>query len=179
MVVGKLVLSVISVSFFMLVNAMYSTGMGLARFVALKMHEQERTKQIRGYRNVGIIIMLASFCYVLYSIRLFYGEKTGSYPMEISLAIAAYTFVEFGIVIRDIFRLRKSHALEAKALRAISLAATLLCFVITQTAIMSFSEASDATFSNALSGIFFGAIAMLVGVYVIIRSQIIKKRSEV
>jgi len=170
LVAGKAIISVISVSFFMFVNALYSAGMGVARFVALRMHKQDREKQIESYRLVGIIISISSICYVLYSVRLFFGGKTGAYDMNVALVIALYTFVEFGINIREAIRLRKSKILEAKALRAISFSGTLLCFVLTQTAIMSFAAEGDNSFANALSGVVFGSLAALRGIFVIMDS---------
>ena len=178
LVVGKSIISVVSVSFFMFVNALYSAGLGSARFIALKMHEQDRAQQIKSYRQVGVVISIASICYVLYSLRLLFGGKTGVYSMNIALVIALYTFVEFGINVRDALRLRKSHALEAKALRAISFAATLICFVLTQTAIMSFASEGDNSLANALSGIFFGGGASLVGIFVVVQSYRYQKHPE-
>jgi len=95
--------------------------------------------------------------------------------MQIALVIALYTFVEFGINIKETFRLRKSKNLEAKALRAISFSSTLLCFVLTQTAIMSFANEGDNSFANALSGVVFGGLAALIGLYVILDSFSHKK----
>ena len=169
-VAGKSILGIISASYFMFANALYSTGIGMARFVALKMHTQTPEKQITSYRLVGMILSIASLCYVIYSFRLFFGGKTGVYSMYVALIIALYTFVEFGINIREAFRLRKSKALAAKALRAVSLASTLICFVLTQTAIMSFAAEGDHSFTNALSGIVFGGLATLTGLFIIMDS---------
>ena len=178
LVVGKGVISVISVSFFMFVNALYSAGMGIARLIAVRMHTQDKKNQVKSYRYVGIIISFSSICYVLYSIRLFFGGKTGDYDMVVALVIASYTFVEFGINIKEAIRLHKSRALEAKALRAASFSSTLICFVLTQTAIMSFANEGDNSFANALSGVVFGTLASLVGLYVILDSISNKKKLE-
>ncbi len=178
LVAGKTAISVISLSFFMFANALYSAGMGVARLFAVRMHSQDRARQIKSYCYVGIIISAASICYVIYSARLFSGGKTETYSMYIALVIALYTFVEFGINVHDAFRLRKSKALDAKALRAISLSSTLLCFVLTQTAIMSFAAEGDNSFANALAGVVFGGLAALVGLYVIMDSLFQKKASE-
>lgn len=163
LVIVKFTVSLISLSFFMFTNALYSCGMGAARLVAVKMEMQDKKKQIKSYRYVGVIISLASIFYILYSIRLFFGGETETYPMHVALLIALYTFVEFGINIREAFKLRKSKVLEAKALRAISLASTLLCFVLTQTAITSFATEGDNSFNNALSGVIFGGFAAIIG----------------
>jgi len=178
LVVSKTVISIIALSFFMFTNALYSAGLGFARFIAVRMHTQSGEKQIKSYFNVGGVICLASVCYVIYSIRLFFKSNTTSFPMVVGIAIACYTFVEFGINIREAFRLRKSNALEAKALRIISLSSTLICFVLTQTALMSFAHEGDPSHANALAGICFGGIAALVGVYVMIQSRLLKKRYE-
>jgi len=175
LVTGKLIISIISLSFFMFANTLYSSGMGIARFIAVKMHTQDGKKQIESYRLVGVIISVASICYVLYSVRLFFGGKTGVYSMIIALVIALYTFVEFGINVKEAFRLRKSKALEAKALRAISFSSTLICFVLTQTAIMSFAAEGDNSFANALSGVIFGGLAALIGLYLIFDSYYIRR----
>ena len=98
--------------------------------------------------------------------------------MNIALVIALYTFVEFGINIRDAVRLHKSKELEAKALRAVSFSSTLICFVLTQTAIMSVASEGDNSFANALSGVVFGGLAALVGIYVILDSISHKKYLE-
>lgn len=175
LVAAKTAISVFSLSFFMFANALYSAGMGIARFYAVRMHTRDKARQIRSYRFVGIIIFIASICYVVYSARLFGGGKTKPYSMNIALVIALYTFVEFEINIRDAFRLRKSKALEAKALRAISLSSTLLCFVLTQTAIMSFAAEGDNSSANALAGVVFGGLAALVGLYISVDSFFQKK----
>jgi hypothetical protein len=166
-VAGKSAMSIISLSFFMFVNALYSAGMGIARFIAVRMHRQDRANQVKSYRYVGIIISIASICYALYSVRLFFGGATGSYDMNIALVIALYTFIEFGINIREAIRLRKSNALETKALRAIGFSSTLICFVLTQTAILSFASEGGNSFFNALSGVVFGGLAALAGLHVI------------
>ncbi|MGL5512226.1 MAG: hypothetical protein ACRDBM_03175, partial [Sporomusa sp.] len=175
MVLAKTALSFIAASFFMFANALYSAGLVVARHIAVKMHTQSGEKQLHSYFRVGGVIFLASACYVIYSIRLFYKSSTTSFPMVVGIAIACYTFVEFGINIREAWMLRKSKVLEAKALRAISLSSTLLCFVLTQTALTSLSPDSDTSFYNALSGVIFGGIAALVGAYVMIRSRLLKK----
>lgn len=176
LVVCKSVLSIVAKSFFMFANALYSAGLGVARFIAVRMHTQSGEEQINSYSHVGSVIFLASTCYVIYSIRLFFKSSTASFPQIVGIAIACYTFFEFFINIRETVKLRKSKALEAKALRAISLSSTLLCFVLTQTALMSLDPETDPSHANAIAGICFGSGAALVGVYVMVRSKLLSRR---
>ena len=158
-------------SFFMVMNAFYSAGMGIARHLAIKMHEDNSKQKRAKYRRIGIIITISAACYVLYSVRLLFGGKSGVYSMHTALVIALYTFAEFGINVREIIRLRKSPSMEAKALLAISFSSTLLCFVLTQTAILSFADQSDNGLFNALSGVAFGCMAAAAGIYVLADSR--------
>ena len=163
MVMVKLVMSVASASFFMFANALFSCGIGLARYVALKMQGKETAEQLRLYRWVSAILSFSGLCYAGYSVRLFFGGSAGQYSEVMALAIAAYTFVEFGIQIRDLIKLRKQHDLEAEALRLVSLCGILVSFVLTQAAIMSFSEQAEHNFSDGLAGVVFGGLVVLVG----------------
>jgi len=79
-VLSKTLISIAATSFFMFTNALYSMGLGVARFIALRMHTQSGDEQIKSYFRVGGVIFLASACYVIYSIRLFYKSSTLSFP---------------------------------------------------------------------------------------------------
>lgn len=178
LVIGKTVISIATFSFFMFVNALYSVGLGTARLIALRMKGKNKKEQLKCFRLVGIVIFLTSFCYALYSIRLFMGQRTLEYPMIIALLIAVYTFLEFGINIKDTIRLRKLHDLESAALKFISLASTMICFVLTQTAILSFADERDTSAANGLAGILFGGIAGLIGLFMIVKSYRLERESQ-
>lgn len=178
LVIGKTAISIATFSFFMFVNALYSVGLGTARLIALRMKGKNKKEQLQCFRLVGIVIFLTSLCYALYSVRLFMGQKTLEFPMIIALSIAVYTFLEFGINIRDAIRLRMLHDLESAALKFISLASTMICFVLTQTAILSFADERDTSAANGLAGILFGGIAGLIGLFMIVKSYRLERESQ-
>lgn len=178
LVLGKTIISITTFSFFMFVNALYSVGMGTAKYITIRMCRKNKKEQIKGFRLVGIVIFLTSISYALYSVRLFMGHKTMEFPMMIALVIALYTLVEFGINIRDAIRLRKLHDLESSALKLINLSSTMICFVLTQTAILSFAEDNDTSVANGLAGIFFGGLAGLIGIYMIAISYRLESDSQ-
>lgn len=178
LVIGKTVISIATFSFFMFVNALYSVGLGTARLIVLRMKGKNKKEKLKCFRLVGIVIFLTSFCYALYSIRLFMGQRALEYPMIIALLIAVYTFLEFGINIKDTIRLRKLHDLESAALKFISLASTMICFVLTQTAILSFADERDTSVANGLAGILFGGIAGLIGLFMIVKSYRLERESQ-
>ena len=106
---SRLVMSIASASFFMFANALFSCGIGLARYVALKMQGKETSEQLRLYRWVSAILSFSGLCYAGYSVRLFFGGSAGQYSEVMALAIAAYTFVEFGIQIHELIKLRRQN----------------------------------------------------------------------
>ncbi len=169
MVLIKIVMSIISSSFFMFANALFSSGIAVARYEALKMWELERGMQLKKAVNVSAVIIFSGLCYVCYSVRLFFSGSPGEYGMVMALAIACYTFVDFTIQIVEIIRLRHDGSLEAEALRVVSLCSILVCFVLTQTAIMSFSADGDHHISDGIGGVVFGSLVTGVGaIYLVI-----------
>lgn len=164
MVFVKLIMSIVSFSFFMFANVLFSCGIGIARYTALMMQGKDREGQLKLYAKVALILSFSGICYVAYSIRLFFGGSAGKYDMVMAIAIACYTFVEFVIQIRELIKLRKEQNLEAEALRLISFSGILVSFVLTQTALMSFSEPGEHNFSDGLAGVIFGGL-VVVGLF--------------
>lgn len=179
MMLVKLGMSIISSSFFMFANALFSCGIGLARYTALKIQGQNMAAQLRLYRRVSAILSVSGLCYIGYSVRLFFGGSASQYSEVMALAIATYTFVEFGIQISELLKLRKHCDLEAEALRLVSFSGICISFVLTQTAIMSFSESVEHAFSDGLAGVVFGGLVVLIGVIMLLRYLIFRKHVKV
>lgn len=179
MVLVKLIMSIVSFSFFMFTNALFSCGIGIARYTALSMRGKNWNEQLRLYRRVSLVLMFSGICYAAYSVRLFFGGSAGQYNMIMALAIACYTFVDFGIQISELIKLRKRQNLEAEALRLVSFSGILVSFVLTQTAIMSFSEPGEHNFSDGLSGLVFGGLVVVVGIVLLIRYSWFRRKNKV
>lgn len=176
MVFVKLVMSIVSFSFFMFANVLFSCGIGIARYTALMMQGKDRGEQLKLYTKVALILSFSGICYVAYSVRLFFGGSAGKYGMVMAIAIACYTFVEFGIQIRELIKLRMEQNLEAEALRLISFSGILVSFVLTQTALMSFSEPGEHNFSDGLAGVVFGGLVVLTGVFALLRCWFLTRK---
>lgn len=189
--VGKLVLAILSFSIFMCINAFYSIGIALAKYFSHQGLDGEKNQKERQdyYRIIGIIILVASLIFAVYSIRMFIGGKSSVYPEIIGISIATFTFAEITLNIRGLLSARRSNNLMLQANKMISLASSLICLVLTQTALMSFAHTGDesvAYAANGLSGIIFGSLAALIGLFMIIHisrvangkaEQCIKKRA--
>lgn len=171
MIAGKLLLAIFGQSGFILVNALYSCCIMIAKSLVSKMTREEGNKQVAMYKTVGRWIMLMGTSYILYTITLLFSQPRMQYSMNLALIIALYTFVEFAFDLRDIIRLRGKRNWTGEATKMISLASTTICFVLTQTAIMSFSYEGDPKNYNILSGIMFGCIVVILGGIMIYRAN--------
>ena len=172
---AKLILGIISFSLSTCVSAFYTLGMVYARYTAMTglMKTEKEDEQYRYYSRSGIILVVASLLFVGYSIWLLFYPATASYHMYIAIAIAAFTFAELTISIRGVIIERQNRLMLFHAIRTINLASSLVCLVLTQTAILSFADMQVELhpFVNSLIGIIMGSAATLLGAGMIVRIQ--------
>ena len=168
--VGKLVLAIFSFSFFMCINAFYNVGMALAKYYFHLGYDEKKSlkEQQDYYRIIGIIVLISSLIFTIYSIRIFLGGKSSAYPEIIGITIATFTFTEITLDIKGLVSSWKTNNIMLKANRLTSFASSLICLVLTQTALMSFAHDGDPSVANGISGVFFGSGAALIGVYMIV-----------
>lgn len=180
--IGKLVMGMLSLSFFICVSAFYTFGMVVAKACALGglVKEKSPEEQYRYYKLSGMILIVTSVLYVIYSTRLLWYSMVSHYDKYMGLVIATFPFTELGLNIRGVIVERHNHTLLFHAIRMINLASSLICLVLTQTAILSFTHDSmpdyDPSVSNGFMGILMGTAATLIGCVMLWRVRKIKKK---
>lgn len=166
---GKLAMGLYSQSVFTCVNAGYTYAMVAAKQCALCGFAAPKEKQLRHYRGTAAILILASVLYAVYSLRLLVQPETPRYHMYVAIGIAAFTFTEIGLNLWGALRERNKSILR-HALRMVSLASSTICLVLTQTAILSFTQQSDGnelSRVNGAMGVFMGSVAALMGLWML------------
>lgn len=150
--IGKLIIGVLSLSFFTCANAFYSFG-------------------IIGAKSIALI-----------GIRLFFIPVTSSYHMYVAFGIATVTFAEIGLNIRGVIVTRHNHTLLIHAIKMNNLSASLITLVLTQTALLSFTnkeaDSLEISKANGVIGILMGTVATLIGFYMICRVKKLKKQDD-
>ena len=173
--IGKLALGIFSLSFFTCVSALYTFGMVVAKCCALAgiFKSKSENEQYRYYTLSGIILIVTSLLYIAYSVRLFFHPTTSIYHMYIALAIAAFTFTEIAINIRGVIVERHNNTPLIHAIKVLSLASSLICLSLTQAAILSFASTEVDTHpaANGLIGLFTGALATGLGIFMVVRAR--------
>lgn len=170
---GKLSMGILSMSFFTCVNAFYTFGMVIAKYFALAgmVNAKSMKEQYWYYIRSGVVLTGSSLLYIAYSVRLFFHPATSDYHMYAALAIATFTFAELIINVRGVVVERHNHTPLVHAIKMINLASSLICLVLTQTAILSFADTQVHLHpaANGFIGILMGSCAALLGVTMIVR----------
>lgn len=170
---GKLVVGVCTLSLFTCVCALYTFGIVTAKCFALAgiVKEENTKQQYRCYKISGLILILASTMYIVYSMGLFLSPVNSSYHMYAALLIATFTFAELFFNIKGVITERHNPSPLIHAIKMINLASSMVCLVLTQAAILSFADTQVSSHSsvNGFMGILMGSAAALLGIYMIIR----------
>ena len=170
---GKLLMGIVSLSFFTCVSALYTYGMVMAKMCALRGIRKPREKQYIHYKMTGIILIIASVLYAVYAGRLLKYPENAKYDIYVGITIATFTFTEIGLNIRGVIVERKNKELLYHALKMVSLAASLISLVLTQTALLSFTHAGEADYNpslaNGIFGLLMGSVSTMIGVFMLFR----------
>lgn len=177
---GKLLTGFIALSFFMCVSAFYTYGIVVAKLCIIKGMRSDSKKHYAYYRLTGIILIIASLLYAIYSARLLWKPENPRYNIYVGITIAAFTFTEIGVNIRGVIVERRNKKLLYHALKMVNLASSLICLVLTQTALLSFTHEDmpsyNPSISNGLMGIMMGIICTLIGCYMLIHIKNTEKK---
>ena len=170
---GTLVLGVATLSVFTCANALYTFGTAFAKSCALAglFAGRSQQEQFRYYKLSGLVLVLASVMYIIYSVRQLVFPENISVHMYAALGIATLSFTEITLNIIGVVRERKNHAPLFHALKMIDLASSLISLVLTQAALLSFASTQVQAHpqANAAIGVLMGAAAVVLGFLMIAR----------
>ena len=141
-------------------------------FIFLSKHECfmgiKNTKRRFKDRNnrISIFLFVASVIYTLYMARLvFFDVKVYDYTMFIGLVIAAVSFTEMGVAIYGLIRTKRSGHYY-RNIKIINFCSAMTAIVLTQVAVMSFTNANNANMLNGLTGMGVGIIILLLSIFI-------------
>ena len=121
---------------------------------------EERNKMI------SIFLFVASIIYIIYMARLvFFDVKVYDYTMIMGIMIACVSFVELGVAIYGLFRVKKSGHYH-RNIKIINLCSALTAIILTQIAILTFTGTPNVNMLNGFSGMGVGVVALLLAIYI-------------
>lgn len=188
---SKIGLGIMSASFFPAISACYNIGIAIAKYFAVSEHdksskhfndtsEEKKKRELNCYHLIGVIVFISSVIFVLYSFRLFlFEEKTIQYTNIVAIGIATVTFSEIGLAVYGILSARKNDELIVEAIKFTNLATALISLVLTQTALLSFTQVEgNMSLYIGFSGVLFGTISAMIGLLMVSKKDVKKKKKK-
>ena len=161
--IGKWILAIFSgIVFF--VSGVVNILMGVAKlisYIGLLNNDSDFKK-----RNfiVSFLVFLSGAEYFIYMLNVYLGNfSLNAYEMPIALLIALVSFIEIGVAIYGLVKIRgRGHSF--KNIKLINFVLALEAMVLTETAILSFTE--SVTFaSSSLFGLIIGIFVMVLSLF--------------
>ena len=177
--VGQIVSGLRTSSLLLCISALFSVGMALAKFFSFKgmRGTNDKNEQLCYYRKIGIIILVSGVFFVVCSLYMFIGERLTQYPLTMAIAINSSTMAGAILNVCGLAFAGRSKNLLLKANSLIGLAASFICFVLTQTVFRAnLYPGRDVLLENKFYGVFLGFCAALIGLYMIIGSYASKRK---
>ncbi len=171
----KIILAIISHSLLLFIYSFYNVSISLAKRTSI------REKQKYEYENFyfcGIIVLIASISYILYSNYIYFNGSSSKYNMYIAIGIATLAFYNITVAIIGVIKAKKRKDIKNQTIKFTNLASSFISMSLTQNAILSFTTQEDMSKYNAIGGIIFGALSAVVGIYMITYTIYMKSKEE-
>lgn len=137
----------------------------------------EKRADLRAFGICGTGLVLLPLCLSVVIAQTVRGINSFEHPGLTIYVAALYAFYKIVMSVINIFRARRSDELTVRAIRSINLADALVSILALQTAMFrEFSPDADAGFANALTGFAVCALTAALGIYMIVRSALERKK---
>lgn len=173
--VFKIILAILSHSLLLFIYSFYNVSISLAKRTSI------REKQRYEYENFyfcGIIVLVASISYILYSDYIYFNGNSSKYSMYIAIGIATLAFYNITMAIIGVIKAKKRKDIKNQTIKFTNLSSSFISMSLTQTAILSFTTEGDMSKYNAIGGIIFGVLSATVGIYMIAYTIYIKAKEN-
>ena len=169
--VGKVLFGIFMSAYIYILSGAYTFLLGFVKRIFLKNHKEseninKETKSI----IMGVLILIAGFAFSLYMGSLAFWPHEARYGLIWSIFLALCSFVEMGIAIFNLCRVKKKNDILLSSLRCCNFVSACFAIVITQVAILSATETFNVSKYNAITGTIAGLIAICIGTYIIIKA---------
>ena len=173
----KILVGVYFNSWFLIAIAIYSLFIGYVKNNCSSglRKNKENIKDIHAYIRGGVVLAISSVFYIVYSVFSIYYPSNFEYNMIIAIAIAAFATYSIAISIVGVCK-TKGKTMLIKEYKLTNFATAFNNLVLTQIALLSFSNVVNSAFYNGLIGICVGVIILGIGLYLMIDGLVKKHR---
>lgn len=166
----KILFGVFTLSYFFCISGAYTLLFGFIKKIYLKNYKTDDADEIKGKSiTISILLIISGVLFTFYIARLFFVDSTKEYGLVLSIVIATFSFAELGISIYNFTKAKKTQDLLLQTFKGCSLVSSCFAIVLTQVALLS-ATGTPSNFYNAITGIIFGFITIIIGLYLLIKS---------
>lgn len=157
--IAKILLFFITKSLAFAISSLYNFGIGIAK---------KKIYSAKGnYKSIGGFVIMASLCFIIYSIWIILSHKLVYYNLYIGITISAVTFYDIGYSIYGIIKSTKNNNRQNHLLMLVNLATALISLELTQSALLSFTQVNaDNSLYNGIIGIVVGISSLIIGIII-------------
>ena len=129
-------------------------------------------KETRAFRFSAIMFVVMTVVFSGVIVLIYKANHYFEYAGLLIYAVAAFTFYKLTLAIYKISKARKYDSIYIQNIRNINLANALISIIILQVALFqAFSPSSNLGFANALTGAGVSAIILVLGIFMIVKSN--------
>lgn len=183
---AKIFFGIFSAFWFICVSGAYSLCVGLCKriyFVGRARSDGETFREIKYYRAIGVVLMLAAVCYIGYMIQyVMFPSDLRRYGAITSIVIVAVSVCEVIFAIIGVVRARKDKDLLMEGLKFVNLVSSTVAVVTAEAVTLVFlsdiglAGSVNAALVNAVFGLFLGVVSLGIGIYLFVKSHNVKRR---
>ena len=169
MCIAKFIAAAIFKNYFLLVAGMFNIFVFLAKGECL-LGLKYNTKSFK-FRNtfIFIFVLTAGIVYTIYSARLIIYEDyvTYNFSMELGILIALVSFIELGVSINGLIKVKK-YGHFYRDIKIINFITALTALVLTEAAITSFVNTGihNTKQNNGIFGMIVGIFTIIMSIYI-------------
>lgn len=171
----KVFLAVITKSIIILISSFYNFCISATKHRAVSDHDDTNKK----YMEIGILIMVSSLAYFIYSVYVIISKRQLQFPLYLSILIATIAFSDLIISTIGLIQAKRNDDIETEMTKFANLSAALIGISLTQTALLSFTLHVDVSAYNGIGGMFFSGLTSSIGTYMIIRGARMVKTEKI
>ena len=172
----KIIIAIITKSIGLFISSFYNFLISITKRNAFNKKEESIFEK---YIRIGILIIITSVLFIIYSISVIKLHTNSSYHMYIAIFIAAVTFTDITLATIGIIKAKRKKDLKTEMLKCINLSTALISLVLTQKAILSFTnKGQDMSNWNGICGIFAGSLVCIIGMYMVVNGTIKRINKE-
>ena len=182
----KFILSIVLPSLWFFVNALFMVVLSFVRFWSIRdygksRNKDEKIKQEIGYRNYlknGILLIILGIMYFFVNVYIYFKGTNTTMHEYLTYLVALDAFWSIGYSIYEMAKYKRNSSPILKAVKLTNFANALTSIMLTQIVLLDTyanSQTYNSNIMNGITGIVVSISIMIIGLYMIIGINKIKK----